>query len=560
MPFKNLRYLSRLKQILTVFFEEGFGYVIKKAHLHHFVPFSKRWQSHLLAKEKAWKPEVHLRKALEKLGPTFIKFGQTLSLRPDILPIEYMVELEKMQDQVPPVSIKQVNEVIRKSFGKNVKEIFSSFDTKPIASASLAQVHKAKLKNGKIVAVKIQRPGIEELMRKDMEILLVLAHWLDKHKVAEHIPFTTIVEEFKRWTLRELNFHYEAINLTLVRNNFKAANDIVIPYVYSSYSNSHVLTTELIEGVPLHNIHKFSKIKCRNTLKKAYNAMLQMVFVHGFFHADPHPGNILVLTGQKVAFVDFGIVGRFDQKLRRIILHLFEAILENDTGRVVALLVELGTPRSNLDLSNLRVDLNDMLDQVRLEKIKEINISDLLEDAVGTLHRHKIHIPIDFVLFAKTIITLEGIGLRYNPDFRLMAETTPLLRKIIFKEKSPQAVYRRARLHAREYKSLLDKAPEYLSETFRRISRGKLEIEIVPKEFKDLQIELEHGAGNIAIGLMTAALIVASALIMQVTGAPQTFGIPTISFFGFLFSAVLGIWLIRRTLFAIHTGGDKRWT
>jgi len=219
MKLHNIYYYKRIEEIITVFFEEGFGFLIKKAKLHKFVPFSKRIKAAVTNREKSWKPEVQLRKAFERLGPTFIKFGQILSLRPDVLPAEYITEFEKMQDRVPPIPFKEIKKAIEEDFKKPLRQIFASFETTPIASASLAQVYKARLKTGETVAVKVLRPGISRIVQEDMEVMTSIAHWCSKHKVLARLPLPQLVEEFKRWTLRELNLHYEATNLHLFREN-----------------------------------------------------------------------------------------------------------------------------------------------------------------------------------------------------------------------------------------------------------------------------------------------------------------------------------------------------
>lgn len=545
-------HLRRVKEILAVFFEEGFGFLIKKAHLHHLVPFSKRWQASLLAKEKAWKPEVHLREALSRLGPTFIKFGQVLSLRPDILPPEYIEELEKMQDRAPSIPLSEVRSTIKKELGKEPEKLFASFDPKPVASASLAQVHKAKLRSGEVVAVKVQRPDVEKTIKEDIEILLFIAHWLEKHKVLGGVPFIALVEEFKRWTLREINFNYEATNLRLFRENFKKSPDVIIPRVYENYSTEHVLTMQFIEGIPLHDITQVRKKEnVRALMRKSYKAMGEMIFVQGLFHADPHPGNILI-SKNRIAFIDFGIVGRFDDKLRRTVLGLVDATLKNDPDRALDALLDMQTEKTTMDRGQLRQDIQDIIDQLHFGEVKDIKISQLLSKEMEIIHRYNIRVPIDFILFAKTIITLEGLGLRYNPGFKLLAETEPLLRQAITKEYMPTALAKRLRRQAHEYRKMMEKGPTYIDDTFRRINEGRLDIELVPREFAELRVEIEHGAGNIAIGLMIAALIVSAALLMQIVEGPKIPGITRLSTIGFVVAGVLGAWLVRRTIFTQH--------
>ena len=550
---RNLKRVARLRQIITVFFEEGFGLFIKKAHLHHYVPFSKKLQQQLLKKEKEIKPEIRLRRALERLGPTFVKLGQALSLRPDLLPPKYIAELEKMQDRVPPFSFSEVREIIKQELGNDINKLFTKFDPKPIASASLAQVHKAKLKTGQIVAVKVQRPDSEEKIKQDIEILLWLAHWLQKHVAffqERHI--VEIIEEFKRWTYRELNFRYEALNAKVLRNNLKGSREVVIPKIYDNYTTEKVLTLEFLDAYPLHDIATIRKKKnFRRIMRIGYTAILQMIFKHGFFHADPHPGNILVLKkGNRIAFVDFGIVGKFNDKLRKQTTKLFRAVLKNDSDAITDAFLSMRiAAQDKVDVEKLRQDLWDIFEPLRFESLKNIKISNILNRGLETTSRHNLRMPLDFVLFAKTLFTLEGIGLRYSPDFKLLAESRPVIQKLVREQYKPRRIAKDLATQLAKYQKLFEKTPEYLSEALERISAGKLKIELVPKEFSALRVEVEHGSGNIAIGLMTAALIISSALVLLVIEEPKILGIPTLSFFGFITAFALGLWLVKRTVF-----------
>ncbi len=555
MKLRNLKYLPRVRHITLVFFEEGFGFLIKRARLQHHIPFTKRIEEALRKKGDRWKPEVNLRHALERLGPTFIKFGQMLSLRPDVLPFEYITELEKMQDRAPTVSYTEIVKTIETVFGKSIRQIFASFEKKPRAAASLAQVHKAKLKTGEVVAVKILRPNIDHIVKEDMEVLTSVAHWLEKHRILPQVPLVGLVEEFKRWTLRELNLHYEATNAKLFRENFKGSKDVIIPKVYDKYCTEHVLTAEFIEGIPLHDIEKVKKIDGKMIIFKAYKALIDMILIHGLFHGDPHPGNILIVKKQ-VAFVDFGIVGKVDEKLRPIILTFMTSVLENDADRAVEALLELRTNNDLVDRSKVRRDFSEILDEIKYEELKDVNVGQLLRQTLELINHHKIIPPVDFVLFAKAVITLEGLGLRYNPNFKLLAETQPMISDIIKRESSPGVILKRLRQQANTYRSILEKTPNHIANIIERLSQGKIEVEVVPREFYEFRTEIEHGAGNIAIGLFTSSIVVASALIMRM-GKEEIFGMPKLSFMGFLFSGILGLWLIRRTLLKKHKGGEE---
>jgi len=539
---------GRLKEILKVFFEEEFGFIIKKVELHHYIPFATRWKTALQAKEKNWRGEVHLRQAFERLGPTFIKLGQLLSLRPDILPPHYIAELEKMQDHNVAVSYPEIKKLLTDEFGKKPEDVFSKIDPVPIATASLAQVHRAWLKDGTLVALKIQRPHIEKIIRGDIEVLLFMAHWIEKRHVAHGLPLVSLVEEFKRWTMRELNFHFEAANTKIIGQNFEGSN-VVIPKVYDEYSTERVLTLQFIHGTPISDVSTLKKRKdLPGLIKRAYTALVEMVVIHGIFHADPHPGNILV-QGKKIAFIDFGVVGHFDDRLRRITLELLTSAVQNEPERAFRAILELQEDDNFAHKDELRHDLRDILDQIRLEKLQNINVSKLLATILETINKHGIKVPLDFTLFAKTVITMEGLGLRYSPDLRLLKQTAPILEKELALRYSPKSLLKGAKAHFDTYQEILEKTPEYFLEAAKHLSTGKWGVELAPQEFGDLRVELEHSSGNIAIGLMIAAITISAALIMQIPNAPTVFGVHYVAFYGFTVAAVLGAWLVHRTVF-----------
>jgi ubiquinone biosynthesis protein len=545
----HLRYVRRVREILTVFLEEEFGYFIKKAQLHHYVPFSKRWKKALMKKEQDWRGEEHLRRSFERLGPTFIKFGQLLSLRPDIMPPEYILELEKMQDNTPVVPYSEIIKLLTAEFGTHPKKLFRSIEKKPIASASLAQVHKAQLKTGKVVVIKVQRPGIEKTIREDIEILRHIAHWMSKRKTFENYPLIPLVEEFKRWTLRELNFGFEASNTKIVGEHFKGDKVVIIPKVYKEYSTRRVLTLQYISGTPINDVPKLKKKRNMSLLiKKTYKSLVTMVLHYGIFHADPHPGNILIHR-DKIAFVDFGIVGRFDDRLRKITLHLLNAAVKSDTEMALKAILDLQQKKEISNKQRLKHDLRDVLDQIQLEKLKDIQVSTLLSEILGIIHHHRIEVPLDFTLFAKTVITMEGVGLRYSPNFRLLKQTAPLIEKEMIRRSAPSELLKGAKRYIETYKEIAEKSPEYMLQTLKNISTGKIGIEITPQEFSELRVELEHSSGNIAIGLMIAAVTISAALVMQITDAPTIYGVNYLSFYGFITAGVLGIWLAHRTVF-----------
>ena len=316
---------------LGIVFDEGFPFILENANLKRFLPLK-----HKLKRKKEHKEsnEVRLRKTLERLGPTFIKFGQVLSIRPDFVPKSYIRELEKLLDDVPAFSFNEVKKEIEDSTGRRLDEIFRKFEKEPVAAASIAQVHKAILKNGEKVAVKVKRPNIDYTIESDIEIMLFIARLLDKHiKGLRKYRPVKIIEEFAEWTKKELNFNIETENIRRIYENFKGSKTTKIPIVYPEYCNERLIVMEYIDGVELNKIgkKKTKRDDVKKALKNGFYSILEQVFIHGIFHADPHPSNILILKDNKVALVDFGIVGKFDDNLKDEAVNLLIGITSGDT-------------------------------------------------------------------------------------------------------------------------------------------------------------------------------------------------------------------------------------
>ncbi|MEM3127135.1 MAG: AarF/ABC1/UbiB kinase family protein [Candidatus Woesearchaeota archaeon] len=545
---RKINRLKRVREILTVFFEEGFDYLIYKIALAKHVPFHKRLKKLLSKKELASEP-VRLRNAFERLGPTFVKFGQMLSLRPDLIPKEYCIEFEKMQDNVPVFSFSEVKRILKKEYGKNPEEIFSEIEKKPIAAASLSQVHKAKLKNGKIVAIKVQRLNIKEIIEEDISILFWIAHLLEKRvSYLKERNVVEIVKEFKSYTEKELNFRLEAINQTIIKEQFKNDERIFIPEVNINLTTEKILVSEFVEGTSLHELKEERLLWAVNA---AYEANLEMVFVNGFFHADPHPGNILLIKDkQQIAFVDFGIVGKFDERLRKKAANIFVGVLENDIDIVAKELISLGVVNEEkINIEEFKKELRDVLEPLQYYALKDIKVSVVLDDLFHIAVKHNIKVPVDFILLGKTILTLEGLGVRYNPDFNLFTNTKPILAKLMKRKFSVGEVKKKVERKISEYAEIAEDFPRYTLETLKRLSQGRIDINIEDRDMKKFHIELEHVSGNLTIGLLVAALIVGSSLIVLAKLEPSINGFPIVAIFGFSAAAILGIWIIKRTLF-----------
>ena len=538
---KEVRDIKRFNQILAVLFEEGFDFLLTKIRLKHHIAITKRLSSKL-KKSEEHKPEVMLRRTLERLGPTFIKFGQVLSVRPDWIPKEYSKELEKLQDKVPEFSFNEVKAIMEKELGKSIEHSFLHFEKKPIASASISQVHKAILKNGEKVAVKVQRPDVKHLMETDIEIMFYFANLLERNleKLKRYNP-VRVVNEFREWTERELDFRLEARNAKRFYQNFKGSKTVYIPKVYEDLTTERVLTLEFIEGVELHNIKEIKRRRLNfdEIIKNGFNAIMTQVFVHGIFHADPHPGNLIAMRNNSIAFVDFGIVGYFDEKLKNKCIDLLYGIVEKDEELVIDTLVSMGMESDNIDYEQLKTDISFVIQPLQGSPIKDIKVSKVLEEVIDTALKHNLKVPASFVLFGKTIITLEGIAIEYDPNFKIIDTAKPFIEKIIAKRSNPLYAWKSLVHNMSRYRKFAEEFPEKAEKALDKIQRGSIKVDIEDTDIKQLSLEIDRSSNRIAYGLLIAALLIVSAILIQVEKGPTILGIPFLSFFSFFFASIL---------------------
>ncbi|MBI2652163.1 AarF/ABC1/UbiB kinase family protein [Candidatus Woesearchaeota archaeon] len=538
---KEVRDINRFNQILIVLFEEGFDFLLTKLNLKRYIPLTKRLRSKLNKGEKP-KPEVILRKTLERLGPTFIKLGQVLSVRPDLIPKEYSKELEKLQDSVPSFPFNEVKNIVEKEFGKSIEQLFLHFERKPIASASISQVHKAILKTGEKVAVKVQRPNVQHIMETDIEIMFYFANLLDRHieKIRRFKP-VKIVNEFKEWTEKELDFRLESRNAKRFYQNFKDSKTVHIPKVYDELTSERLLTLEFIEGIELHDLNEIKKRKLNfnEIIKNSFDAIMTQVFVHGIFHADPHPGNIIIMRGNSIAFIDFGIVGYFDEKLKNKCIDLLYGIVEQDEEIIMETLVSMGMESDDIDYEQLKSDIGFIIQPLQHSSIKEFKVSKVLEEILDIALRHKLRIPAPFVLFGKTIITLEGISIEYDPNFKMVETAKPFIEKLIAKRKNPFYVWKSIVHNMSKYRKFAEEFPEKAEKALDRIQKGTIKVDIEDTDIRKLSLEIDRSSNRIAYGLLIAALLITSSILIQVEKGPAILGIPFLSFFSFFFASIL---------------------
>lgn len=540
---RSYKHRERLREIARVFFEEELGFLIGKINLINYLPLHNRIKNYF-NKRKIANPPEKIRLAFEKLGPTFIKLGQLISLRPDLAPHEYVEEFEKMQDKVPPFPYSEAKKIIERELKKPIDKIFKAFPKTPIASASISQVYKAKL-GDEWVAVKVQRPGIQEEIENDIEIMYDLVELLEKYMPEmKQYHLNAIVHEFEKWTLKEVNFEIEAYYAMKIASNFKNSKTLKIPKIYNQYTTGKVLTMEFLDGVPLHDVEALKRkhIDITKVIRNGYYIFLKQVFVDGFFHGDPHPGNLIILKDGKIGLIDFGILGHFDKKLKRYALDLFKTFIDNDPDGTVKVILRLN-PGSSINRKRFEEDVRDIFEHLHSSSLEELQIGSLIKETLSAANKHGIEIPADFVLYGKTISILEGIAMRYKPDFNFYKETQDTLKKMLNYEFIAKETVDRTKDKVTEYVELVENFPDTANQIMDKVKKFKLAIDIEDTDLKGLTSEIERSSGNLALGLIIASLIVASALIMQ-TGAEKNLYMS-----GFIIGGALGLWLIKRTIF-----------
>jgi len=543
---KEVRDVNRFREILAVLFEEGFDFLIGKIKLKHKIPLTKRVKK---PKDKTHSNEKRLRLTLERLGPTFIKFGQVLSIRPDLIPKNYIKELEKLQDDIPPFSYEEVKEQIKNELGKDINKIFPSFDKKPIAAASISQVHKATLKDGAQVAVKIQRPDVHKLMRTDIELMFYFSKLLEKHipKIRRYGP-VQIVEEFAKWTEKELDFKKEAINAKRFARDFSKDNRVHIPKIYDEFTTNKILVMEFIEGTELHNIKKLKrqKVDISHIIEQGYDIVLTQVFIRGFFHADPHPGNIIITPDEKIAFVDFGIVGRFDEKLKNQSIDLFYGIVENNPEQIVNTLIDLCNKQVE-NKEELKDDIEDIVSPLQGKDISEVKVSYVLEEIYDVALEYGLRIPVSFVLFGKTMITLEGVALEYDPKLKPIEFAKPFIETLIAKRYNPINVFNSMMKNMLKFRKLAEEIPEQTSKTLKSIEKGTIHVNIDDTDIKMLSVEIDRSGNRVAYSMLIASLLIVGALTVN-AGEAFLLNTPAIPFFSFLVALILSLILLHSIL------------
>ena len=545
---RTYRHLNRYQRILRVLFKYGFNDLVDRLHIDQYLESGLQMINRKPREQIARlsRPE-RLRLVFEELGPTFIKLGQLLSTRPDLIPAEYLDELARLQDEVPPFSLAEVHAIFREELGRSPDEVFHYFDAEPLAAASIGQVHRARLDSGAEVVVKVQRPDIENVIAVDLEILAHLAGLMEQYleEVQGHRP-TAIVQEFARSLSREIDFAVELANVQRFARQFKNNAAIHVPLVYPELSTQRVLVMEYVLGIKASMAGQLREQGYDLPLiaERGATLVMEQIFVHGFFHADPHPGNLFILPDNVVCFIDFGQMGRLSRKDREDFTDLVLDLVAGDERTVVEGVLKVTVQLGEVDRESLARDLGGLVDLYLYRPLGELEAGRILQDLLDLVTRHKLTFKPAFYQMMKALSTVEGVGLMLDPKLELIRLARPFMRRIRLERMRPARLAEEIARTGSGYLQLLRELPEELRTILRQLRGGRMRLEFEHRGLQALGAALDRVSNRIAFAIVLAALIVGSSLIVLSDIPPHWHDIPVIGLLGFLVAGIMGFWLL----------------
>ncbi|WP_114973423.1 ABC1 kinase family protein [Rhodoferax ferrireducens] len=573
-----VRDLGRLHDIASILIRYGFGDMVRRMGLANALERAGRALHWNEAEELAHlDPPARVRRALEEMGPTFVKLGQVLATRIDLFEPKWIIEFGKLQDSTPAAPWSDIRQQLCEDLGAPPEELFATFDPEPLAAASIAQVHRARLEDGSEVVVKVRRPGIRPIIEADLRWLARLAK-LAEGESPELRAFRPqeVVRQFSQSLRRELDFAGECRNAEHIAENFAGYTDkdeptddasaepapepppalpiIVIPRVYWQWTGERVCVQEFIAGISGRKLAAVDQagLDRKVLARRGAHAVLKMIVEDGFFHADPHPGNVFYLPGNRIAFIDFGMVGRLTEVRRDQLTGLLLGLVKHEPRRVADVMLDW-TGDGAMNEDGLLVEIQTFVQQYHGVALKQLRLGAMLSDLVAILRQHQLALPSDLSLLIKAFISLEGMGRELDPDFDMAGEAMPLLEQALRARYAPTALLQRGWRGVSEALSLVAGLPQDISRLLRAARRGRLEIHIDVTHLKRVGNQLDNAASRLTVGIVIAALIVGSSIVMTVPGGPTWLGLPFFGLLGFVGAVIGSIWL----LLSIWRSGGK---
>ena len=540
------QHLKRYQQIAWLFVKYGRSDLVKETGLEEALTAEQR----ISPKEAAKADE--LAADLEKLGPTFVKLGQLLSTRVELMPRAYLEALTRLQDKVEPFGFEEVEKIVTAELGVRLSKAFLEFEATPIASASLGQVHLARLREGQPVAVKVQRPNIREQMVEDLEALEEIAAFLDQHtEFGKRYEFSRMLEELRKSLMRELDYRQEAHNLTVFRKQMNSFDRLIVPAPIIDYCTSRVLTMEYVPGKKITEMSPLARLEFDGEAlaEQLFHAYLNQILVEGFFHADPHPGNVFITPDYRIALIDLGMVGRIMPRLQEDLLQLLLAISEGHGEEAAEIAIKIGEPRHEFDRTEFRRRISEIVAQQKTATVEQMQVGRLVLEVTQTAAESGIRVPSELTMLGKTLLNLDQVGRalapQFNPNASIRRNGAAILQQRVLKSLSPGNLFS----GVLELKDLIQRLPSRLNKFLDALANNEFKVSVDAIDEKTLIIGFQKIANRITVGLIIASLIIGAALLMRVETSFRIGGYPGLAIIFFLCAAAAGIVLLLNILF-----------
>ncbi len=513
------RSIKRVPQIVSVLGKYGFGDVVNRMGLDSlFHDLKAKFFSDVPAEYEGLTTEERIRRALEELGPTFVKFGQVMATRPDLIPMSLVVELRKLQDKVPPFDTTGIKAHVEAELGRKIDEVFSEFDEKPLAAASIAQVHRATLKDGKKVVLKIQRPNLERTIATDLDIIEFLAQVMEERvPEARRYSPTAAVREFKKSISKEIDFEREAYNMKRYARQFKDDPAVYVPKVYDEYTTPRILCEEFIDGVKVDSaaIKQRPSLDRETVAKNGIRIVIESVFIHGFFHADPHPGNIFLLDGNRVCMIDYGMMGVLDQERIDELLVFLVSLLTKNTDKMIRLFHKLGLIGEETDVRALRLDCDDLLNRYEMVELAHIDTGRLISQLFDVITRHDIILPADLLIMGKALATIDGVARDIYPELDPLSALRPHVLRVYMRRLADPVFFSREPLKvAEELWFLAQSAPRDLRLLLRHVREGTARIGVDVEGLEASVKKYALASNRLSLSVVMGAIILGSCYLL----------------------------------------------
>lgn len=546
---KRMKHAHRYQEIISAFLRNGFGYIVKELGLTEMLSIPRKMAG-LNNDVSSRTIGQRIRTFLEDLGPTFIKLGQIASTRRDIIPEHIIVELEKLQDRVPPFPFEQVHSIIENELGDRLDRLFAEFNETPLATASIGQVHWARLHTGEEIAIKVQRPNIRPIIETDIEILEDLARLMESRlSWAKRYRLYEMIEEFSKALQAELDYHVEGSNSEKIANQFNNQAKIRIPDIYWDFSTKKVLTMEYIKGTKISQLKELDLLGYDRKIiaKRVTNSMLHQILIEGFFHGDPHPGNMMVLPDEVVVFMDFGMVGRLTSDMKYQLASLVISLKRGDTSGIIKAISKMGILPDQINMSLLRADVDELKDKYYHLPLSQISLGEAVNDLFTVSFYHQIQIPADMTMLGKALLTVEGVVADLDPDFNMVQAAEPFGQRLLLDRYHPKKIVKNTWNQLIEYTEIITELPKNIKDFSDTLKNGKFRLEITMPDIHLLLEKLDRISNRLSFSIVLLAfsiimvgLIVGSSISGQST---LLWRLPAIEI-GFGIALLMLIWLL----------------